>query len=208
MFLNGKELQNLHIGDTQIQRVMKGDSLVWEGNKLIDLGSSNRYDLTVLYPDYQSLTNDNIFFLSFEQGYGVAYPNVWLQSGVSKNIYSGGLLICCSWVQNHEFPSHAVISTKPNLMKRIGVGQTFDIASLYPNSYQNYTEDNFLIKSITHNNYIYRGNEDSYDYIILEKTYDSSTGELICRVKDQGASQTTSWVRYSDCEVYFTPRTI
>ena len=38
----------------------------YAGNKVVDLGSSNRYNIASLLPnDYQNLTEDNFFFLDF-----------------------------------------------------------------------------------------------------------------------------------------------
>ena len=201
IYLNEKELDLLHIGDKDIERVLLGDKLIWQNNQVFDLGSTNRYDVKTLLPDiYETLTTDNFFFLTFSTAYGEGSA---LRSGLSKQYYpSSGYLEFYSWVQNHEFSTHAICVTKPNKLPHIGVGQTFNIRNMYPSSYMNFTADNFVVKDINHNNYIYTGSEQGYNYLIFNKTYDPSTGILNINANDRGTLGSANWNRYWDCDVY------
>lgn len=207
IYLNQKELANLHIGEKEIQRVLLGEDLIWQNNQVFDLGSTNRYDVKTLLPDiYQDLTEDNFFFLTFNTAYGEGSV---LRSGISKAYYpQTGYLEFYSWEQNHEFATHAICVTKPQRLPHIGIGQSFDIRSMFPNSYMNFTADNFVVKNIIHNNNIYSGSEQGYNYLIFNKTYDASTGQLSCYVNDRGALGSASWNRNSDCDVYLLRKTI
>lgn len=203
IYLNNSELRELHHEDTEIQRVLLGDKIVWENNFVVDLGSSNRYDIKTLLPDlYETLTIDNFFFLTFDIAYGVSGANGWLKSGITRTYYQSGTLLLYAWEQAREYNTHAIMVLKPNRLKSLGFGQTFDLKQIYPNSYQNLTADNFLIKSVRKNNDVFYCNTDGYNYFLLNKSYDSSTGILTCIARDQGQCGGASWGKNWECDVY------
>ena len=49
IYKNNQELQNLHIGENEIQRVLLGEHLIWENNKIIDLGWAKSWNIKNLF---------------------------------------------------------------------------------------------------------------------------------------------------------------
>ena len=169
---NGKELENLYSESQQIDKVMFGDKLVWENNRIIDLGTNTDFDVSQVYSKYADLTEDNFFLVSQtpttlsgsasayvdETGHQT-YLTIWTGLVKEYDPSTGAL----SFYQYDEFVSsstiapstsvkkkasvHAVIITKPEKLISLGLGTAFNIKGMFPNEYQNFTADNFVAKN-------------------------------------------------------------
>lgn len=178
IYLNGKELENLHAEEKQIDRVMYGDKLVWENNKIIELGTASSFDIASIYPNYSELTADNFFLVSSSptsiSGTSTAtvhdsqyycYITIWTGMYKSYNAQTGQL----SWYQRNTYSDsytahsggdtryataniNAVLITKPEKLTYLGLGTTFNLKNMFPNEYQNFTVDNFVASNWYYNN--------------------------------------------------------
>ena len=168
--LNLKGLSECHYGETEIERIMYSDKLVWEGNKVIDLGSGTSFDVASVYSKYGELTADNFFFLlssptsisgtstaTVHDSAYYCYLTIWTGMYKTYNPLTGQL----SWYVRNSYSDtysahsggdtryatasmRAILVTKPEKLVSLGLGSSFDIKSKFPNSYQNLTADNFI----------------------------------------------------------------
>lgn len=177
IYLNTKELENLYAVNQQIDRVMFGDKLVWENNRIIDLGTGTDFDVSDFYTKFNELTADNFFIVSFSpatlSGNASAYVDetghlayVGISTGLVKeyNAETGEL----SFYQYDDFNSsstiapttttrkkasvHAVIVTKPEKLIYLGLGTAFNIKGMFPDEYQKFTADNFIARNWKYDN--------------------------------------------------------
>lgn len=176
--LNLKNLSQCYKGDTEIDRIMYGDKLVWEGNRSILLGTGTSFDVASVYDKYSDLTEDNFFFLSSSptsiSGTSYAtvhdsqyycYVTIWTNMSKTYNAQTGQL----SWYQQNTYRDtytsqsggdirystasmKVVLVPKPEKLVYLGLGTSFDIKSKLPNDYQNLTVDNFIAKNWYYNN--------------------------------------------------------
>lgn len=172
IYLDNKELDNLHVGSQEIQKAYVGDKLVWENNRIIVLGQGDEFDVASVYPNYADLTVDNFFFLTQdpttitgsasayvdETGH-LAYLTIW--TGIEKTydasigkltLYQSDTYYSKSTIAPTTFTKKtanmtAVLVTKPDKLIYLGLGMTFNIKNLFPNDYQNYTVDNFIARN-------------------------------------------------------------
>lgn len=161
IYLDGHELVNLHIGTNEIQRVMLGDKVVWENAIVIDLGEGKSFDVSSIYSRYGDLTNDNFFILSASscsasQGIRM-YPTdsrqyVGFSAYLIKSYNSStGILSCYNAIRNNggsvlnSGNVRVVLVANPSKLIYLGSGTSFNVSSYA--GYQNFTVNNFLIKS-------------------------------------------------------------
>ena len=210
IYLNNKELDNLHIGEKEIQRVLLGESLIWENNKIVNLGFGKSWDIQNLFPNiYNELTADNFFFLSFNNVTGSTSVNVAytgdtkylrIDGGLSK-AYDPSTGILNAYLYNNSNKSDvcAVLVTKPEKLVYLGLGTSFDVKTRFPDRYQSMTADNFVVQTIRHWNGNGRsfglicnnsrssvGSWSGYNVESFVKTYDASNGILTCYLNDTG----------------------
>lgn len=231
IYLNNKELENLHIGEQEIQRVLLGESLIWENNRIVNLGSGKTWNIQNLFPSlYSRLTADNFFFLSFnnvsesvrvtvQEG---GSDRLWIYGGLTKSYNpSTGVLNLYPYLNSQSANLTAVMVTKPEKLTYVGTGTSFNVRNLFPNDYQNMTANNFLVKTLSHwngggaNGIVcnevrnYAGTFSANDLLSFSKSYNPSTGQLTIYAKDNGGTDNaTSWNRNSNCVVYGTKKTI
>lgn len=221
IYLNDNELDNLHIGDKEIQRVLLGESLIWENNKVVSLGWGRNFNISGTLPNkYTQLSTSNIFFLSMSnltttEGFsGTGYLTI--RTGFTKTYNaSNGAMQMNPWCQRDVGTVSAVVVTKPSKLTYLGTATSFNVKSRFPNDYMNFTVNNFLISGINqYNNGLilnaYRGVEGSWnatnhhDFI---KSYNNSTGVLTCYLRDYGQDNTVErWDFTSPVSVYVTKK--
>lgn len=230
IYLNDNELQNLHIEDKEIQRVLFGDKLVWENNKIVDLGWGKSWNIAELFPNlYQDLTVDNFFLLSANSVSGSdridGTGRLALASGIAKSYDSstGALSFYTSYNYGEMTNTvRAVLVSKVDKLTYVGYGTSFNVRNLFPNDYQNMTVDNFLVKTIRHWNsdtglpmfYDYFGNRSvsgtwtASGNFTFHKSYNASTGVLTVYFNSSGSASGVSdtWNRNSNCYVYGTKK--
>lgn len=176
--LDLKSLWECYNGDTEIEKIMYGDKLVWEGNKIITLGTAQTFDVASVYPRFNELTADNFFFVSSSptsvSGTSTAtvhdsayycYITIWTGMYKTYNAQTGQL----SWYQRNTYSDtytahsggdtryatasmKAILVTKPEKLTYLGLGTTFDIKSIFPNDYQNMTVNNFIARNWYYSN--------------------------------------------------------
>ena len=225
IYLNGKELDNLHIGEKEIQRVLLGESLIWENNRIVNLGAGTTWNIRELYPRlYDKLTADNFFFLTFSDAY--TSVSVTVQSGGSERLYiyggvsksynpTTGILTFYPYLNSSGANLTAVMVTKPEKLVYLGLGTSFNVRTYFPNSYMNLTVDNFIVKGISHWNgggstglvcnevRNYAGRFDANDRLSFTKSYNPSTGVLTIYANDYGNTDSNPyWNRNSSVYVY------
>lgn len=226
IYNNNQELQNLHIGENEIQRVLLGEHLIWENNKIVDLGWGKSWDIKSLFPNlYQDLTIDNFFLLSANNVSGsdtvVGTGRLGLASGIVKSYdASTGVL---SFYTSYNYGQmtntvRAVMVSKLDKLTYVGYGTSFNVKNIFPNDYQNMTVDNFLVKTIRHWNsdtglpygYDYHGSRSisgtwtADGNFTFHKSYNASTGVLTVYFNSSGSASGVSdtWNRNSNCYVY------
>ena len=169
IYLDGKELIDHHIGDKETNRVLYGSKLVWDSNRLIDLGVGRTFDVASVYADYGNLTADNFFVIEQDPEtisgtcYGIVHDsNYYTYLTMTANMVktydaSTGQLqfylvdkFCTTsttsetTVVSKYADFHVVLATKPEKLVYLGNATTFNIKSMFPDEYQNLTADNFL----------------------------------------------------------------
>lgn len=231
IYLNNKELDNLHIGETTIQRVLLGESLIWENNKIVNLGAGTTWNIRELYPNlYDRLTADNFYFLTFNSVSTSVVVNV--QTGGSERLYiyggvtksynpQTGILTFYPYLNSSSATLTAVMVTKPEKLVSLGTGTSFNVRAKFPTNYMNLTADNFIVKSISHWNgggatglvcnevRNYAGRFDANDRLSFTKSYNASTGVLTVYANDYGNTDSNPyWNRNSSVSIYATTKTI
>lgn len=226
IYLNNKELGNLHIGEDEIQSVWIGDKVIWENNKIVDLGWGKSWNIKNLFPNlYNKLTVDNFFLLSANSVNGsdtvVGTGRLGLASGIEKsyNASTGVLSFYTSYNYGQMTNTvKAVMVSKLDKIKYVGYGTSFNVKSLFPNDYMNMTANNFFVKTIRHWNsdtglpygYDYHGSRSisgtwtADGNFTFYKSYNASTGQLTVYFNSSGSASGVSdtWNRNSNCYVY------
>ena len=224
IYKNNEELQNLHIGENEIQRVLLGEHLIWENNKIIDLGWGKTWNIQNLFPNlYQDLTIDNFFLLGATQVSGsdtlVGTGEVSIYDGIQKSYNATtGVLSFNTYCNGTTGNVRAVMVSKVDKLTYVGFGTSFNVKNLFPNDYMNMTADNFLVKTMKHWNasselsitYSYHGRR-SYSgtwtadgTFRFYKSYNAETGILTVYFNSSGSASGVSdtWNRNSNCYVY------
>lgn len=220
IYLNEKELQSLHIGDKEIQRVLFGDKLVWENNKIVNLGYGQSFDLSSIWHKYGELTANNIFYLDLvtvSVSASVNAPGYLSVMGWLHKTYdnSTGLLETdhYAWGSSHnETNVNPVLVTDLSKIEYIGTAKTFNIKNLYPDDYQNFTANNFLLKIDASlewllNDYRASGSYSATVTHSLEKSYDPLTGILTCQIRNQSTGSAIFNYTYAT-SVYLVRKTL
>lgn len=225
IYLNENELSDLHVGDKEIQRVLFGDKLVWENNKIVALGTGKSFDLTSVLRKYNELTVDNIFYLNMASvtgsdsrtnvGQEVGYIAVigWMHKIYNQET---GLLETDHYANSGSANVSPVLVTDLSKIEYVGTAKTFDIKSLYPDEYQRFTADNFLLKIDASREYLFnhfRGQPGTWWASVtqsLEKSYDPATGILTCQIRSVGTSNVSSdnFNTTGATSVYLTRKTL
>ena len=169
IYLNGKEPNNLYVGDKQINRVFYGSRLVWENNRIIDLGFGRTFDVASVYSDYGNLTADNFFIVEQDPEtisgtcYGIVHDsqyytyltattNMVKQYNASTGQLSFYLVDSFNTNSTSDASTsvskyadfHVVLVSKPEKLVYIGNATAFNIKNMFPNDYANFTADNFV----------------------------------------------------------------
>lgn len=227
IYRNNKELQNLHVGDKEIQRVLLGESLIWENNKIVVLSEGRTWDIRSLYPTlYNTFTLDNFFLLSANRVTGSSSVTVAYEGDVKYLSITGGLskeYIASTGTLNEYLFNNSnrsnvipVVVSKPEKLIYCGLGTSFDMKTFFPNSYQSLTVNNFIIKTVRHfngsgrayglicnNSRTFPGNWSATNTETLVKTYNASTGILSCYLNDTGnADGIDRWNSNSNVYLY------
>lgn len=228
IYRNNQELQNLHVGDKEIQRVLLGESLVWENNKIVLLGTGTSWNIRTLFPTlYNRLTVDNFFLLSANTVTGsdtvrVNYEGdthyIYITGGLSKSYNpSNGQLSMYLYNNDNTSSVRAVMVTKPEKLTYLGYGTTFNVKTRFPNTYQSMTANNFVIRTLNHwnssggrsyglicnNSRSYTGTWSGTNTETLNKSYNASTGILTCYLNDTGNCDNIDfWDRNSNVYAY------
>lgn len=221
IYKGNKEIEQLYIGATEMNRVMLGETVVWGGQKIIKLGTATSIDIKNTYSKYAQLTADNFFFLSAGDCSGSDHirngtGRLIISAGLTKS-YSNGVITLYPWCNSGSAPTTMVLVTKPEKLIYLGTGQSFNVKNSFPDEYMNFTVNNFLIK--TSNQYNggtvsrysrnYTGNWDALNYHTFTKGYNASTGVLTVYFRDQGdADDVDFWNFTSDCVVYLTKKAV
>lgn len=222
MIYNGNnEIDKIYYGDNEIGSVWYGNNEVWTNNKIIKLNSGQTFDITQVYSDYANLTTANFYYLELEDVSGtdsVTYPGytVYLTlTGSLTKTYTNGIFTSEHYINGSKKNTTPVIVPDPSKLVSIGTGKTFDIKTLYPDTYQNLTANNFIVNIPSSQSFLYRGSITSAGTYScggthkLVKSYDSTTGTLTCK--------TTWWYQTSfgqtgtyeyDTEVYFVKKAL
>lgn len=217
---NLEDLWNCYAQNHEIKKIMYGEALVWEANQVINLGSGTEWDIKSLLPNkYNKFTADNFYFFDAgnvsgsakvvvtETGIDVGYLSISV--GLTKRYDSEtGKLVMYTTCNQGRGNVTAVFVSKPNKLISLGSGATFDLKSLYPNSYQKFTEGNFIMKrystGLVFNQF--RGSEGTWTASNTQtyvKSYNQSTGILTCRMDENVVdSYTGQHYGYKPCEVY------
>lgn len=234
IYKNHKELQNLHIGDNEIQRVLLGERLIWENYKLINIGTGKFFNIKELYPnDYQEFTNDNFFIYGVSgRGYvsgsirgDESGPVMGMNSQVIKSYNATtGILSCYLLVNGESTSSNSVnvsVAIIPNVQKALekgnliylGKGWGANIKSHFPNDYQNMSVANFMIggsdRAGTGNRY-YGGSFTCGGYGEVPFSYNAETGQfnVSCKlvVTNDGGGYLSS--QSASCSIYVSRKPI
>ena len=197
---NGKDLQLCYFEDQEISKITFGEFIVWEGQRVIDLGTGRSWDIKTLYPSlYSKLTANNFFFYSansasitdsirmrdtdterqrrsFSGGIRKSYNpetgvlSAYLYAGNTNNSYSYGNV-------------RMALVTRPEKLIYLGNGYSFNVKSR--SEYQSFTSNNFLISSATDVSWGAMFYPQGYTYddsgratISVSKSYNASTGVL------------------------------
>ena len=196
--LNSKELESCYYSDndrlsTEINKIYYGTQMIWEGIKVIDLGTNTSWNIKTLYPNlYRNLTVDNFFFMSANSVSAnemITMAETETQrkwGGFTGGLYkaysnSTGILNAYIYTKSNTNSVRMVLVTKPEKLIYLGNGTSFDVTS-YSN-YRNFTANNFLIKSATDlqigmyfypQGYMYR--DSGTGTTSITKSYNSNTG--------------------------------
>lgn len=199
IYKGNKELNSLHIGDKEIERVLLGDELIWENFKYYSLGEGTSINIASIYPDYADLTGDNFFIKSASGNptfadsivaseYG---PRLGGSSGLAKSYNSdSGVISANLWASGASVNRKPVtLVLIPNLQKQIesgkivhlGSGRSFSLKNITDN-WANLTNDNFLISSASYaqmtQRYYEGGAYSCAGYATIGFSYDQSNGVL------------------------------
>lgn len=217
---NLEDLWNCYAQAHEIKKIMYGEALVWEANQVINLGSGKEWDIAALLPNkYKKLSADNFYFCDAGNVSGSVTVTV-TETGVDVgNLYIGvglikrydaetGKLTMYTTCNQGRGNVTAVFVSKPAKLISLGMGRSFDLRNLYPNSYQNLTEDNFILKrydtGLVFNQF--RGSEGTYTATNTQtyvKSYNQSTGILTCQMDEHVVdSYTGHHYGYKACDVY------
>lgn len=219
---NLKDLQECYYGETEIERIMYGERLVWEGNKIIYLGNAQSFNVKNVYDDYANLTADNFLFLSAGSCSGsdtktVSYDHdnqyVTIYSGMSKSYTpSTGALSFYSGCGSARGNTRVILVKNLSKLVDMGNGTTFNVKNYFPNDYQNMTADCFAGRIIKHWNSTnsdnswnftcrigcyYTGTYSATSTWTMVKSYNASTGVLTFHANDTGSGVNQSWDRDS-----------
>ena len=192
------------------------------GFRIIQLGTGQSFNISNFYKRYSNLTEDNFFILSAANATGTDSIRV-PASGSGRYGYAGfkvrlnksynastGILTFRNQVLNNDNSSRgtadvtAVLVTDPSALIDLGdVNGTLNVTS-YAN-YQNFTADNFLIRSSStpsfSNSYYYQGylyDDSGRCTSTIMKSYDASTGILTARIRLQSTDTSGTYSYYNN----------
>lgn len=222
--LGTKNIRAIYNGTTDIDRVMYGESLVWEKLKTVDLGTRvfSNYDITSIYPDYGNLTVDNFFILGMENATGssrVTVSGSTLYLSLTGKLYksynaSTGRLTCYNQMTGNNTSAnakvHVVIVSDPSRLTSLGSAQSFNVTNV--DGYRDFTVDSFLIKNCSqyfeNHARTENGTWTATGTMKLYKTYNPSKGLLTCYYYEEGSNNANTVdfkMRKQNVEAYLLP---
>ena len=183
-----KKIAKIYYGSNEVAKGYYGGNLVFENEKniIVNLGTGKTWNIKTLYPQlpWSKFTTNN-FFITYGSASKTGSISGVLQGSCFVNMtYSGGsLTIDMTALANGSASTngsvHAYLVTRPQDLVHLGEGQTFDVSNY--EGYEDFTMDNFLIKSTTNGTIGTVSNTGSYTVSAgISKSYDSSTGILSC----------------------------
>lgn len=199
IYKNDKELQHLHIGDTEIQRVLLGGRLIWENAKVVFLGDGTTFDVSNIR-GYENFTANN-FFVRVTEKPSVSDRvtgseagdwggiNTYLNKSYNANTgaFSFNYRAVTDGGNSRQVGGsvYLVVDLDKAIEKgkviNLGSGRSWNIKNLLPNTYMNLTINNFAIQSATycHTGNRYWGGTFTYaGYGNLALSYNQATGVL------------------------------
>lgn len=228
--LNKTELRNCYYEDTEIQKIMYGDKLVWEGNKVIALGTGQSWNIRTLYPNlYNRLTSANFFFASANSVSELDTINMrasdtsreWggFTGSITKSYDSStGILTAYSYIKNTRGNVRMFMCTKPEKLVYLGKGSYFNVSNR--EDYESFVGDNFLISGADYLSIGAWFYPQGYDYadggrgtLSVSKSYNASTGVLTCgiylsSVDTSGVYNWYNWSTSGNLTIYLNPKVI
>lgn len=226
-----KELDTLHIGTKEIERVLLGEDLIWENFKYFLLGTGTSINITSIYPDYANLTAGNFFIKSTSGNptfsasivasqYG---PRLGGASSLEKSYnQSTGVISSNFWASGDSYDRRAVtLVLIPDLQKQIdsgkvvhlGSGRSFSLKNITDN-WENLTNDNFLISSVSYANmnqrYYEGGAYTCAGYGQLGYSYNQSNGVLSAYHNLIFTNNGGGWLSsvYTNADMYYVRKPI
>lgn len=228
MLNNGSnKIGKILFGNNVIGKVFFGNNLVYQNTIIKKFEPGQSFDVSDI-SGYENFTIDNFFYLAMSN---VSSSSEVVYKGYTEYINIGGTLAKTYDQSNGSFSSFHFLNgdtlSKSNVtpvlvsdtskLTLMGTKQSFDIKSLYPDTYQDLTADNFIVSASPSSGYTVRTSvNNSGTYWIsqthsLEKSYNASTGVLTCRwkmVTSSNFSYVGDGTRYSDATVYFVPKAL
>lgn len=225
--LNNRELQACYFDNTEIEKIMFGDKEIWSGNKVIDLGSAQSWNIQTLYPNlYDKLTSANFFFASVSSVSELDVTTMrasdtsrsWggFTGSISKSYNSStGVLTAYSYIKSKRGNVRMYLVTKPEKLIYLGNGNTFNVRSR--EDYASYVANNFLLGGgdyLSIGAYFYPAGYD-YSYagtgtLSVSKSYNASTGVFTSSINLKSVPYNGSayydWSTSGKVSVYLNPK--
>jgi hypothetical protein len=184
-----KKIAKIYYGPNEVAKGYYGGNLVFENevNQIFDLGTGYWWDVPSIVQQrlpWGKFTVNNFFITT-----GTASRSGSVTGALNGNIsmnktYTSGLLTINMVAIANGSSSingrvHAFLVTRPQDIVHLGEGQEFDVSNY--EGYENFTEDNFLIKSTTNGQIGSINNTGGYVVSAgIARSYDPSTGIFIC----------------------------
>lgn len=197
IFDGTNEIEVVYDGATELEAIYDGTNEVWSNNKVLLLGKAQSIDVRSRYPKYAQLNANNFFIVSGGNASGRGYYQTdigqlgYVFCSFTKS-YSNGVITQRLKAEGGGKYDGAfgpvydgvgmAICTKPNKLITLGsnLNTTYNIKSLYPNDYQRFTDNNFLIlMNSTGDVGVQTGRNEWFSgQSYIGKSYNASTGIL------------------------------
>lgn len=208
---------SIYKGSTRISQIYIGTTLKYSGDRVINLGSGQSWNIKTLYPNlYNKLTVDNFFILTHNAVNGSrteTWPGYNIHLSIRNGLYksynaSTGVLnmyYYASGSSENKANVTAVIVTNPSksLIELTPSDNTYDMRSY--SGYGNFTVNNFLISTIGEHYTCNESRTSAGTWTVnnttsLDKSY--SSGTLTCRETRTGDSAGTGNGSYYKVYLY------
>ena len=199
VYKGNKEIDEVYLGSDEIAQIYLGAQEIWSKSKVIYLGEGTSFNVSSIYSKYADLTADNFMISgdvstpSTSGSVSTSGESMSMSSRLNKSYNASTGVFSASHSLTGQNITDKYVGVKawlvPNLAnmvekgkaRRLGSGRSFNIKSLYPDDYQNFTIKNFLIQSISTAESGARYWEGSWTcagYGQFPFSYDSATGIL------------------------------